>query len=365
MPAPDYGPLDDALAMIAPYGIELANGNTNHAPMVAEALCALGRPETVMPWLAGYRERMLPRPMPGESIGQNDWPGVLGRRDRFADWAEFFARELDGASWRDILDRWAGRLAPGFCAAATHGVIRVGHAVRGIAERETPQRRRELAEAFASWAATWQQLPSADDASPGKLSPRAAISRVPVVPPERRRAGNITAGLGVLEDFPEFAPAVAAIDANGPLLPLAAELTEVFARVYLANARSVLTVIVFIHGVTSQAALGNLLPHVSEATARRLARHSWQSGCALYACYGGGTALAEEAGAADAGVEHLVDRAIASGDEHAIKFTEACLAGYARSRSPVYPAAAGHAIETIGRGRRLRISLAPARRRSE
>jgi len=40
---PSYEPLDEALDRLSGYGPELANGNFNHAPMVAEALCALGR----------------------------------------------------------------------------------------------------------------------------------------------------------------------------------------------------------------------------------------------------------------------------------------------------------------------------------
>jgi hypothetical protein len=43
MRAPSYSPLDEALEILAPYGIELKNGNSNHGPMVAEALCAMGR----------------------------------------------------------------------------------------------------------------------------------------------------------------------------------------------------------------------------------------------------------------------------------------------------------------------------------
>jgi len=55
MRGPSYTSLDDALETLAPYGTELRNGNNNHAPMVAEALCAMGRPDAVMPWVAGYR----------------------------------------------------------------------------------------------------------------------------------------------------------------------------------------------------------------------------------------------------------------------------------------------------------------------
>ena len=64
-----WEPLDEALEGLAGYGIALKNGNSNHAPMVAEALCAMGRPQAVMPWVARYQERLLPRPLSGDPIG--------------------------------------------------------------------------------------------------------------------------------------------------------------------------------------------------------------------------------------------------------------------------------------------------------
>src|SRR6516225_7647301 len=240
MRAPSYASLDDALEILALYGIELKNGNSNHAPMVAEALCALGRPDAVMPWIARYRERMLPRPAAGDRIRREDWRAALGERGRFTDWSAFFGEELREGPWREVLDRWVERLAPGFCAAATHGVIRVGHSARGLGAEETPPRLRELADAFASWAATYQELPTNPEAESRRLTPREAIARVAVVPPDRRgQAGNITAALCMLDDFPPFVPAIGLIDTAGALEPLIAELTEVFARFYLANARDI------------------------------------------------------------------------------------------------------------------------------
>jgi len=50
----------------------------------------------------------------------------------------------------EVLDSLGGPAGAGFCAAATHGVIRVGHAVRSLAGAETPGRVRELADALAS-----------------------------------------------------------------------------------------------------------------------------------------------------------------------------------------------------------------------
>jgi Questin oxidase-like len=343
MRAPSYASLDDALETLAPYGIELRNGNSNHATMVAEALCAAGRPDAVMPWIARYRERMLPRPGANARIRREEWRLALGERARFTEWSAFFAEELQEAPWRQVLDCWMGRLAPGFCAAATHGVIRVGHAARGLADSETPQRLRELADAFASWATTYQELPGDGHSAKGTMTPRQAITRVAVVPPDRRQyAGSITASLAMLDDLPEFAPSVGLIDTGGDLPPLVAELTEVFARVYLANARDIRTTIAFIHGVTSPAALGNIAPQVSDRTARAAVRYAWQSGCGLYACFGGDTAMTEDIEPREEDEDDLVDRAIAHDDEHVIKFTEACLNRHALDPSPVYFAAVDH-----------------------
>ena len=343
MRAPSYASLDDALETLAPYGIELRNGNSNHAPMVAEALCALGRSYAVMPWIARYRERMLPRPGVGARLRPEDWHAALGERARFTDWSAFFREELRQGPWREVLDRWVDRLAPGFCAAATHGVIRVGHAARGLAAGETPYRLSELADAFASWAATYQELPAGRHAANGTMTPREAIGQVAVVPPDRRNyAGNITASLAMLDDLPDFAPSIGLIDTGGELAPLFLEITEVFARVYLANAHDIRSTIAFIHSVTSPAALANIAPQVSDRTARATLGYAWQSGCALYACFGGDTATAEDIEPRQADEEELVDRAVAHGDEHVIKFTEACLHRHALGPSPVYLAAAEH-----------------------
>ena len=275
---------------------------------------------------------------------------MRGDRSRFADWSAFFGEELQEAPWPEVLDHWVDRLAPGFCAAATHGVIRVGHAARSLAESETPPRLRELADALASWAATYQELPASDRETNGAMAPRQAIVRVPIVPLDRRNeGGNITASLAMLGDFPEFALSVGLLDTEGDLALLVAELTEVFARIYLANARDIRTTIAFIHGVTSPAALGNIAPQVGDRTARAAARYAWQAGCGLYSCFGQDTATAVNIEPSDADADELVERAIAHGDEHVIKFTEACLHRHALGPSPVYFAAADHVSSMIPR----------------
>ena len=77
MRAPSYASLDEALEILAPYGIALRNGNSNHAPMVTEALCAMGRPDAVIPWITRYRERMLPGPEASTRIRRENWREAL------------------------------------------------------------------------------------------------------------------------------------------------------------------------------------------------------------------------------------------------------------------------------------------------
>ena len=344
MRAPCYDVYDDTLDELASYDIALKNGNSNHAPMVAEALCALGHPEAVGPWLSLYRPRLQPRPASASrsrarrgtkssaaaialAIGRCFLPGnskpVPGKACSIAGWG----------GWR-----------PGFARRRLHGVIRVGHAVRGLAQGETPSRRLELGDALASWAATWQTLPEGDTAPGAAMRPEQAIRVVPLLPAARRRPATSTA-LSALADFPEFVPVAGLVDTAGALEPQIAELCELFARIYLANARDIPTTIAFIHGVTSLAALGHIGPQVGEGTARLALRYAWQSGCALYACYGAVPPATEALPSGDA--DGLAEAAIANGDEHVIKFTEACLSRNQLAASAVYAAAAAHVANMI------------------
>src|SRR5690349_16675388 len=121
-----YAAMDEALAFLAPYGPDLKNGLTSHAPMAAEALVALGRPDAVIPWLEGYRDGLLPRRTSRDRIAPDGWRAALGHEELFPEWMVFFERALDDAPWRTVVATWTARLAPAFCASATHGVIRVG-----------------------------------------------------------------------------------------------------------------------------------------------------------------------------------------------------------------------------------------------
>jgi hypothetical protein len=345
--------LDVALDRLAAYGPDLANGFTSHAPMVVEALVALGRPEAVLPWLELYRPGLLPRPAPREPIAPGAWREALGRSERTADWMRFMQEQLAEAPWRAVLARWTARLAPAFCASATHGVLRVAHAARALARRETRGRLSELGDALGAWAAEHQTLPMPAERRPGRLAPDDAIAAVPLQPAgERRFRGSIVSALEGLAGFAAFVPVIDWIDVDGPPERAVSGLTRAFARVFLANARDPLGAITFVHGITSAAALRSLLPVVDAATGRELVRYGWQAGAALYTSL----ASAKPWDGAIAGPapdrEALIDGAVANGDDHAIKLVEACLREHAAQPDPIYLAAARHGLAALPPARR-------------
>jgi len=345
--------LDAALDDLADYGPELRNGFTSHAPMVVEALVALGRPEAVEPWLARYRTGLLPRPAPREPIAPQAWRAALGRPERTADWMRLLQGELAEDAWPAVLERWLLRLAPGFCASALHGALRVAHAARALARRETPQRRRELGDALGAWAAEYQVLPTPAARTHGHLAPADAIAAVPVQPSaERSFRGSIVSALEGLSGFAAFTPVIDWIDVDAAPEPTVSALTDAFARVVLSNARDPLTTIVFVHGVTGAAALRSLLPWVGDAARRELIRYAWQAGAALYATFASAKPFTGTLAEPSQSPEALISGAIANGDDHAIKFVEACLREHALRPDPIYRAAAAHVLAALPEARR-------------
>jgi hypothetical protein len=339
--------IDEALNILHHTGPDLVGGNSNHGPMVAEALCILDRPDAVLPWIEGYKNRFQDRPQPHIRLSPADWQEALGDSRRSADWVAFFDRELAEAPWQAVLQAWVPHLASGLMAAATHGLIRAGHAVRSLAAGETPPRLHELAEGLGYWAARYQVLPGKPSGGQSRYSPRQAIQYVARVHgPDFDARGAIVQQLKGLDEHPEFAIAIDLVDTASDLSRYVSDLTETFAGIYLANPTGL---IAFVHAVTAPGALRLLAPYLTDADARQAARYAWQACAAIYAWYSttpppstsGLTPPTESR-------ETLIDRAVAAGGAHTIKFTEACLREYALNPQPVYLVAARDAADRVG-----------------
>jgi len=340
------GEIDEALELLEGTGPEYAPGLSNHGPMAAEALVALGRPEAVVPWVEEYRKKLHDRPPSTNPISPDEYQESLGDGRKLGEWRTFFERELSDTPWQQVLDTWVARLAPGLIAAETHGVIRTGHAVRTLSTGDTQDRRDELAAGLGYWAARYQPLPEGAAGAAASRMPSQAIQDVAVVPIDKRKPGFNTNSIQAVAEHPEFPGVINLVEASGDASAFVSDLTETFANVYLANAHDGQSAFVFIHCVTGPSAIRLIAPHVSRKTAASALRYGWQAAAALYAGFSQ-TPAVTVVEQLDTSVEDLIDSAVATGDEHAIKFTEACLREHALNPKPVYLAAARDATARL------------------
>jgi hypothetical protein len=326
--------IDEALEMMAMLG-----PLSNHGPMASEALVALGRTDRVTAFVEAYTKRFRsPYPESRQSVTRENWREALGNPGRFTDWTTFFTREMQETPWSQVLKEWSSVLAPGLSAAAAHGLIRTGHAVRSLSVKETAQRRRELAEGLSTWAAYYQLLPTAQDDRSKKYKPAQAIDHVPLLPTQKRASGSIMVGLRSLNDFGTFSNVANLVEPAIDPAQFLSEVTETFATAYLKNVTQ-RNFITLLHSVTGTTALRSILPYLSPAATQSMLRYGWQTGAALYSI----AAIESSNGlpqAADIKRDDLIDRAVATQEEHAIKFTEACLREYALNPKLVYLQAA-------------------------
>jgi hypothetical protein len=257
-----------------------------------------------------------------------------------------------------VLARWLARLAPGYCTNALHGPIRVAHAVRALEERETPLRRAELGDALGAWASDYQTLPASTQRAAARLAPDAGLAAVPLQPQgERTFRGSIVSALAGLARFDAFAPVADWLEIDADLERTLSALTAACARVYLANARDPLGVITFAHTVTAATAMRSLTPHLARAEAERLVRFGFQACAGLLACLGTAPVLEGAPGpaagaSAPVAPEALADAAVAHGDDHVIKLTEASLREYALVPDPVFLRVAQHICAALPGARR-------------
>jgi len=339
----DYSLLDKALYRLSRSGALLKNGFVNHAPMAAEALVAMGKAEEAEAWVGRQLAHLMPERESQRDLRDFDWQENLGDLSTDAAWRGLFAKELEVADWRPVLDCWSRRLAPGLSAAATHGIIRVGHAARALGVEGTPLRRRELSEGLALWAGQYQSLPTAFSATVAPDNPTRALARVPMVPGSlRRNDGAITTALCQLDQVPEFAGVISLIDKQLAPSETACEIARTFAQVFLDQVHTPLSAIVFTHAVTAIAAILNLAPHVSEQTTRELLTYGWQAACGLYSCYGETPFPGPGVGAEET-VEQIAAEAVRHGDDHVIKLSEVCIGFYQATRDKRFLMLPAHA----------------------
>lgn len=184
------------------------DGLTNHAPMTVEVLARRGLADRIGPWVDGYVPDLVALPGPSERI--DDWRAALGDGRRLGDWVAHLSEQVIARPWDEVLVQWWPLLLPGIAAGATHGVIRVGHAVRTLTDGDIdPRAATELAHGLAFWAARSRAVPAPAEPS-GDLDPARALDAVPRLPAQ---SGLLAERLGRLTDLAGWPAAQAALRA--------------------------------------------------------------------------------------------------------------------------------------------------------
>jgi hypothetical protein len=345
----DVGVLDEAFAAMAAYGPEFGPGLSNHGPMAAEALVRLGQGAEVGPFLERYAARLTPAPVSGRPLADDRWEGALGDLGSYPDWEATFAGELAERPPAEVLATWVPRLAPGTIAAAGHGLLRTAHGTRALADPGADTspgspRVAELARGLAYWAARYQELPG-PPLLVGRSSIPEALAGLPGLPEESPAEGLITDQVRHLDmiDTP-FEQAVAALGAPDDLTAGLDALAIGGAGALLANAEGG-DVVALVHAVTVPMAIDLLLTSVPAADRPTVFAYGWQAVAALHAVYaadrpGPGDRPSAGPGREEGDPGALIEAAVASGDEHAIKLTEAVVRAHRRTGAPELFAAA-------------------------
>ncbi|NYI06993.1 questin oxidase family protein [Allostreptomyces psammosilenae] len=394
------GTLDEAYQRLHAAGPEHQGWLSNHAPMAVEALARHGHEGDIHRWLDAYADKLEDMPARREPISETDWRRALGDPRRIADWISFFAERLRTRPWQGVLAEWWPRLLPGIAAGATHGVIRVGHAVRELLpepaagaaaiepgpdadgpalpdlpdlpelaqpspDQVTPPGPRldELAHALGYWAARWQAVPGLTDPR-GTEEPAEALERVPPVP---FQAGGIRDRLVQLPEAPGWPGSMTAL--RPPTDPLdarrlLADLVTAATHRYLTHGHG--DGVMLVHAATAPNAVLRTLP----ALPRRLwvpsVAAAWAASAAVTSAYtprqpaapaelsrvgviaaitaSAGTATPEEV------ATELLELAVEHGDEHVIKLADTAVDVFARTGDPTSLAAAARATQLIPKG---------------
>jgi hypothetical protein len=355
--------LDEAYQRLHKTGPEFEGWLSNHGPMAAEAMARNGHAGQVQRWLDGYVRRLEDFPRGSGAIGA-DWREALGDPRRVADWTTFFTREGADQPWRQVLGTWWPRLLPGIAASATHGIIRVGHAVRALrADGDDPVHVAELAHGLAYWAARWQPVPGTENRRPptpaaaqtsreaAAVTPAAALAAVPRIPSQSGGIRERLPRLAGLAGWPAALAAAPAHTSAEEARSWLAALADAAVFRYLEYGHG--NPVMLVHSATAPTAVLRTLPALSHDLWAPSAAAAWDAAAALTAVYAPPLpappatlpGVPDGPGAAD----EAFARAVRNGDEHAIKFADTAAEVHARTGNPAALAAAIHAAELISR----------------
>jgi Questin oxidase-like len=307
--------LDDGAAFDAEFGRRMSS----HRSMALLALARLNAPASrLVQFEAVYARRLRPAPPRAAWPAGAAWASRLGDPSSWPAYRDLFWHWLASEDAAEVLRQALPRLMRGCGGVAYHGLIRTAYAVQA-------QHHQELADALAHWACGWLDLGSAPPGT--EPDPEVVLRGLPVVDSS---ATMIAERMAVAAADPRFQAQAARTQAHAGTLQRLAVLA---AEAYAASGN-----FVALHLVTSAHALRVLQPYLDEPLAA----------CADYArAFNAGVCVARLAVAAPVPLlpwPRIVERAIASDDDHVIKLVDSAREQQAAYGGSVWQRAASRAV---------------------
>ncbi len=333
---PETTTVDETLLRLHRYGPEFEGWLSNHGPMAVEAMGRRGHESRITGWTDEYVKRLDAAPGRGRVLADDEVAAALGDPRLAGDWLATFRAQLVESSWQSVLSQWWPRLLPGIAAGATHGVIRVGHAVLSLRAEETEPRVAELAHALGYWAMRWQPVPVV--APRGTGGPAEILATVPAVADQsggiRPRLAQLASTAGYVDAAESLAPPT---DVQQDLQALVDAVVLRYARWAQGNPT------MLVHAATAPNAVLRTLPSLPVELWLPSYEAAWSASTAVVAAYRPASDRDPELGPTDA---DAFEETVSAGSEHMIKFADTALETYARTGD-------GDALRAIGAAVRL------------
>lgn len=316
-------PLDAALAHLHQYSQEYKDSLASHGPMAAEALESMGLEGSIQAFVDRY-ERIL-EPIQREPGPGGDWRegiGVAGSHVWLTDVVlEWIERDGVDAVAREVLPP----LMPGLAGGAFHGLIRVGHALRGHRRVPSSVRAAEVAHALAYCASAFQELPGVPGAraSAGRTAAE-VLANTPLIDEGERKAGLIARRFGPLLEWDAFRDVVESLDPEAASPRETVLAVARFGAGSNARATSGRDRFTYLHVTTASSALLTALDWLGSDDARLAAGFLVRAAAAIHATHGH-TQVPDAELPEPLPPAEIAAKAAATLDDHVIKFAEACI----------------------------------------
>ena len=317
------------------YDAQYGGGASNHLSMTLLALRALGASDTrLAAYAARYRTKLEGVPAPAsEPIARASWRDHLGTHARYADYVAFFRGELAEREAPGLVTEYLAPLLPGVSAAAFHPLIRLSYAVEAGDAEDIAVSLAYLADAYLVLGEV--AAPTSSDGGPIELLHRLAATST--LANRSFSEGLIFDRFVAISRLPDFSRVV------GEVLPATdASLTGIAAcaATLYASTRDFTA----LHTVTATHAMRILAPLLGDSDVECAARHLLQAVGAAYVSIGTPSLLSREeveslthgASPSIASWDAIAAAAVASDDEHVIKFVYTCREEDAAYGRPLY-----------------------------